>query len=103
MRHTSSLALALAASLMLAGGASAADIATPAAPAAATPQMIADHQMLVGNSYAHLRAKPTTHSAKLATLKKGTKVDVLEMVENGKWAHVKVNGKDGYISANLLK
>jgi uncharacterized protein YgiM (DUF1202 family) len=105
MRHTTPLALALAiaGSLMLAGGAAAADIAQPAAPAAATPRLIADHQMEIGNNYAHLRSKPTTHSTKLATLKKGTRVDVLEMVENGKWAHVRVNGKDGYISANLLK
>jgi uncharacterized protein YgiM (DUF1202 family) len=103
MRHTTSLALAIAASLMLAGGAWAADIAQPAVPGAATPSLIADHQMEVGNNYAHLRSKPSTHSAKLATLKKGTRVDVLEMVENGKWAHVRVNGKDGYISANLLK
>jgi uncharacterized protein YgiM (DUF1202 family) len=103
MRHISPLALALAASLTLAGGASAADIATPAAPSAATVRTIADQQMQVGNNYAHLRSKPTTHSDKLATLKKGTKVDVVEMVENGKWAHVKVNGKEGYISANLLK
>jgi uncharacterized protein YgiM (DUF1202 family) len=103
MRHTSPLTLAIAASLMLAGGASAADIARPAAPTVATVRTIADQQMQVGNNYAHLRSKPTTHSDKLATLKKGTKVDVIEMVENGKWAHVKVNGKDGYISANLLK
>jgi len=51
---------------------------------------------------AHLRAKPTTKSDKLATLKHGTKVDVIELVEHGKWAHVNVEGKTGFISANLL-
>jgi uncharacterized protein YgiM (DUF1202 family) len=103
MRHTSTLTLAIAASLMLVGAASAADIAAPAAPTVATVHTVADQQMEVTNGYAHLRSKPTTHSAKLATLKKGSKVDVIELVENGKWAHVRVNGKEGYISANLLK
>jgi len=62
-----------------------------------------NRQMQVAVKNAHLRAKPTTHSALLATLARGTKVDVSELVDNGKWAHVKVAGKTGYISANLLK
>jgi uncharacterized protein YgiM (DUF1202 family) len=66
-------------------------------------QTVADRQMEVAVKDAHLREKPTTHSAKLATLKRGTKVDVIELVDNNKWAHVKVAGKTGYISANLLK
>ena len=68
-----------------------------------TALVIAQRQMEVAINDTHLRAKPTTHSDRLATLKRGTKVDVIEMVEHGKWAHVKVLGKMGYISANLLR
>jgi uncharacterized protein YgiM (DUF1202 family) len=103
MRKTSLLAIAFATSALLAGGASAASFATPTMPQTFSVQSVADQQMEVGKTYAHLRVKPTTHSTKLATLKQGTKVDVIEMVGNGKWAHVKVGGKEGYISASLLK
>ena len=51
----------------------------------------------------HLRSHPTSSATKLATLKIGTKVDVVEMVNGGTWAHVKVDGKTGYIRADLLK
>jgi hypothetical protein len=33
----------------------------------------------------------------------GTTVDVVELVGNGAWAHVKVAGQTGYIRADLLK
>ncbi|HEX4571901.1 MAG TPA: SH3 domain-containing protein, partial [Dongiaceae bacterium] len=59
--------------------------------------------MMVSHSYAHLREKPTTKSTLLATLKHGTKVEVLDKVDDGKWTHVKVAGKEGYISTSLLK
>jgi uncharacterized protein YgiM (DUF1202 family) len=67
---------------------------------------VAAVQMTVSHSYAHLREKPTSHSALVATLKLGTRVDVLETVpgvEHGKWAHVKVGTQEGYIAVNLLK
>lgn len=38
---------------------------------------------------------------KLAPIR--TYVDVVGLVDHGKWAHVRVAGKTGYISANLLK
>ena len=84
-------------------GASAAVFSLPVPAMPSAFQTIADHQMQVAVKDAHLRAKPTTHSTRLATLARGTKVDVTELVDNGKWAHVKVAGKTGYISANLLK
>ena len=67
---------------------------------------VAAMQMTVIHSYAHLREKPSSHSPLVATLKQGTKVDVLEKVaglEHGKWAHVKVGSQEGYIALNLLK
>jgi uncharacterized protein YgiM (DUF1202 family) len=88
-----------------AGTASAGIIAAPALPAGAGYLNVAatTTTMIVSHSYAHLREKPTTKSALLATLKHGTKVEVLEKVDNGKWSHVKVAGKEGYISTSLLK
>jgi uncharacterized protein YgiM (DUF1202 family) len=83
--------------------ASAAMFAPPVPALSSAFQGVADHQMTVAVNNTHLRAKPTTHSTKLATLKRGTKVDVTELVDHGKWAHVKVAGKTGFISANLLK
>ena len=75
-------------------------------PAPAMPsafKAIADRQMVEAVNNVRLHFKPTTQSTQLATLKSGTKVDVLELVDHGKWAHVKVVGKTGYISANLLQ
>jgi uncharacterized protein YgiM (DUF1202 family) len=92
--------------LLLAGAANAASAGTfrlPVPDMPATYQTIADRQMEVAVNNTHLRSKPSTQSTKLATLKAGTKVDVIEMVDNGQWAHVKVEGKTGYIRADLLK
>jgi uncharacterized protein YgiM (DUF1202 family) len=83
--------------------ASAATFPLPIPDVGSLYQTVADRQMLVAVNDTHLRSKPTTQSTKLATLKIGTKVDVIEMVGNGQWAHVKVEGKTGYIRADLLK
>ncbi len=103
MRFPNFLAIASLCLVAAATSASAAMLTPPVPAMPATFQTIADRQMQVAVKDAHLRAKPTTHSTRLATLARGTKVDVTELVDNGKWAHVKVAGKTGYISANLLK
>jgi uncharacterized protein YgiM (DUF1202 family) len=95
-------ALALSA-LLVSGSTSAAMISPSGVPANPMLVTVAATQMMVSSSYAHLREKPTTHSKMLGTLDHGTKVDVVEKVAGGKWVHVKANGMDGYISANLLK
>ena len=96
-----------AASLLLAlsaGSASAGMITAPALPTdSGYLTVAATATMTVSHSYAHLREKPTSKSALLATLKHGTKVEVLEKVDKGKWAHVKVGDKEGYIATSLLK
>jgi uncharacterized protein YgiM (DUF1202 family) len=101
----SSLAAAAVLLALSAGTATAGIIAAPALPASGGYLSVAatTTTMTVSHSYAHLREKPTTKSALLATLKHGTKVEVLEKVDNGKWSHVKVAGKEGYISTSLLK
>ena len=103
VRH--SLAIASLLLALSAGTASAGIITVPALPAGSSYLTITATatQMTVSHSYAHLREKPTTKSALLATLKHGTKVEVLDKVDDGKWTHVKVAGKEGYISTSLLK
>src|SRR5215470_19335396 len=89
-----------------AGAVSAGVMTMPTPPVESGYLSVAAMQMTVTHSYAHLREKPTSHSALVATLKQGTKVDVLEKVagiEHGKWAHVEVGGQQGYIALNLLK
>ncbi|HYV88244.1 MAG TPA: SH3 domain-containing protein [Candidatus Polarisedimenticolia bacterium] len=66
-------------------------------------EMVADKQMQTAANDVHLRSKPTTSSTRLATLKIGTSVDVLKMVDNNTWAKVKYGTKTGYIRADLLK
>jgi len=63
----------------------------------------ADVTMVVSHGYAHVRKDPNTKSQILATLKKGTKIDVIEKVPGGKWAHVKTDKFDGYVALSLLK
>jgi uncharacterized protein YgiM (DUF1202 family) len=93
---------ACAVTLVSAGSAGAGPLVVPPLVTGSYAEPAADLLMSVRTSYAHLRAQPTTKSDKLATLKHGTKVDVIALVDHGKWAHVHVGGKTGYISANLL-
>ena len=105
MRKAFSSTIALLIALS-ASAASAGVMTVPMPAVESTYLSVAAMQMTVTHSYAHLREKPTSHSALVATLKQGTKVDVLEKVtgtEHGKWAHVEVGGQQGYIALNLLK
>jgi uncharacterized protein YgiM (DUF1202 family) len=103
MKKIVSLTLAATAAMMLGGAAQAASPQTPAPAAAALSVRTADTAMVVSHTTAHLRKGPNTKSAILATLKKGTKVDVIEKVAGGKWAHVKADKLEGYIAVSLLK
>ncbi|HEX9449645.1 MAG TPA: SH3 domain-containing protein [Dongiaceae bacterium] len=108
MRHLSAgLVASLATAALFASAvpqnASALSISAPQVAPASAAITVADMQAVVSHAYAHLREKPSTNSKILAKLNKGTKVDVIEKVEGGKWAHVKVNNLEGYIATNLLK
>jgi uncharacterized protein YgiM (DUF1202 family) len=98
------VALALAAASSL-GAAYAASMTTPPAPAISAYRTVADIEMTVSNSsgYANLREKPTTASQILDKLPQGTKVVVIDKTASGKWVHVKVGDKQGYIETKLLK
>ena len=58
----------------------------------------------VGTTTANLnmRSSASTKGKILTTLKKGTKVDVVQKQSNG-WYKIKVNGKTGYVSGSYLK
>lgn len=104
MKKIVSLSAAALAAVLLTGTAQAASPQAPAQPA--TPSVsaaTADVMMVVSHGYAHLRKDPNTKSQVLATLKKGAKVDVIEKVAGGKWAHVKADKLEGYIALSLLK
>lgn len=105
-RSSTGFLVALVATVMLsnviAGNACALSISAPQV-SALQPINVADMQAVVVHSYAHLREKPNTSSKLLATLKKGTKLEVIEKVEGGKWAHVKTDKLEGYVATNLIK
>jgi len=104
MNKIVSISAAAIAALMLT---TAAEAASPQAPASAggMPAVVqtAEAAMVVSHATAHVRKDPNTKSPVLATLKKGTKVDVIEKSPDGKWAHVKSGKVDGYIALSLLK
>ena len=104
MKKIVSLSAAALTAVLLAGAAQAASPQTPARPAGTSVSATtADVMMVVSHGTAHLRKDPNTKSPILATLKKGTKVDVMEKVAGGKWAHVKADKLEGYVAVSLLK
>ena len=104
MKKIVSISVAAIAAVMLTTGAEAASPQAPASSGSA-PVVVqtADAAMVVSHATAHVRKDPNTKSPVLATLKKGTKVDVIEKTSDGKWAHVKSGKVDGYIALSLLK
>ena len=102
-RLAASMALALG--LLATGPVLASPFAIPAVPPVQTSIItVADGTMTVASSGdVNLRLEPSTRSQVLAKLPHGTKVTVLNMVDGGKWVHVSVNGKEGYIARYLLK
>lgn len=103
MKKIISLSAAALAAMLLTGTAQAASPQTPAPSTTTVSVQTADASMVVSHGYAHVRKDPNTKSQILATLKKGTKVDVLEKVAGGKWAHVKAGKTEGYVALSLLK
>jgi len=103
MRKVVSFSAMVLSAALFAGAADAASPQTAPSAIGATVVTTADVTMVVNHSYAHLRKEPNTKSDILATLKKGTKVDVIEKMAGGKWAHVKVDKIDGYVALSLLK
>lgn len=104
MKKVFSLSAAAVLAVLLTGAAQA---AAPQAPASTGSQVAsqpaADAAMVVSHSTARVRKDPNTKSPVLATLKKGTKLDVIGKSPDGKWAHVKTGKVEGYVALSLLK
>lgn len=103
MHKILSLSAAAIAAVLLTGAAEAASPQAAAIDSAPTSIQAADVTMVVSHGYAHVRKAPNTKSQILATLKKGAKVEVIEKMPGGKWAHVKTGKIDGYVALSLLK
>jgi uncharacterized protein YgiM (DUF1202 family) len=104
MKKMISLSAAALLAVLLTGAAQAASPQVPAATGSpALSHQAADVAMVVSHSTAHVRKDPNTKSPVLATLKKGTKVDVIAKSADGKWAHVKTGKVEGYVALSLLK
>lgn len=98
--------LATAAAIgVLTAAAQASPLPVPTPPGSSALVTIADMTMTVSNheGYANLRQQPTSHSQLIEKLDAGTKVTILGKAAGGKWYHVKVGDKEGYIARNLLK
>jgi uncharacterized protein YgiM (DUF1202 family) len=102
MRRT--LLGAVAAVAMLVTGAALAAEVSQTAPATAGRTELAQasqqSQARVRVKSAVLRARPDAKSRKLGSLRRGTRLQVLESA--GDWTHVRVRGHDGYVLNSLL-
>jgi SH3-like domain-containing protein len=96
------LGIVAAAALLVTGGAFAADL-SQATPTAGTQLAQARSQASgarVRVKAAVLRARPDAKSHKVASLRRGTRLQVLESA--GDWTHVRVGKSDGYVMSSLL-
>jgi hypothetical protein len=93
------LGIVAAAALMLTGTAFAAD----ASQAAFTGEQLAQAQhqnARVRVKSARLRAQPDPKSHRIDSLRRGTRVQVLD--SSGDWTHVRIGKHDGYVQSSLL-
>jgi uncharacterized protein YgiM (DUF1202 family) len=95
----------IAIAMLASGTAAASPLSVPILPSSQRIIAVADTEMTVrsGGGDVNLRLEPSTRSEVLDKLPRGTKVTVLNMVDGGKWVHVKVGDKEGYIARYLLK
>lgn len=93
---------AVVAAVAFASVASAAPVLSSAqVPGASVLQLAqAGGQATVRVKSAILRAEPSTRSKKLASLRRGTKVQVLE--DRGDWIRVRAGSQEGFVSSSLL-
>ena len=73
----------------------------PSAPAASAPPTRVSTTVRYTTSSVNLRASANTQSTKLATLARGTKVNLILCGNN--WCRVTWQGRTGYVAQNLLR
>ena len=96
---------AVAAVAMLVTGAAFAAETMQTAPATSGRTELAQAGQQMSNARvrvksAVLRARPDSKSRKLASLRRGTRLQVVEA--SGEWSHVRVRNQDGYVLTSLL-
>lgn len=104
MRRTLLGAVA-AVALLVTGAAFAAEVSTTAPATGSRTELAQAGQQSMQNARvrvksAVLRARPDAKSRKLGSLRRGTRLQVLE--SSGEWAHVRVRSQDGYVLSSLL-
>jgi len=99
--------LVAAAALLVTGAAYAAEVSQPAPATGGRTELAQAGQpnMSMQNARvrvkaAVLRSRPDAKSRKMGSLRRGTRLTVLE--NSGDWAHVRVRNQDGYVLSSLL-
>lgn len=103
MRQYVIAAVAAVAAIGLASGVNGAPmIALTGVPSASHVQLAqaTSSQATVSVKSAILRSAPNIKSKKLASLQRGTKLQVLD--QSGEWTHVRAGTREGYVSSSLL-
>jgi hypothetical protein len=89
--------------MLLAGSTYAADLSQAAQSSSGRTELAQASQgspARVRVKSAVLRARPDAKSHKIESLRRGTRLQVVESA--GDWTHVRVGGRDGYVLSNLL-
>jgi len=73
----------------------------PNTPTYSSTDQTALRYMIVDSDNGNIRAQPTTDSALLVTLPRGSRVALLGSTASG-WSHIQGNGVDGYIDSTKL-
>jgi hypothetical protein len=92
-----------AAAMLVTGAAFAAEVSQTAPVAGGRTELAQASQQSnarVRVKSAVLRTSPDAKSRKLGSLRRGTRIQVLDA--SGEWSHVRVRNQDGYILTSLL-
>ena len=99
------IGLVAAAALLVTGAAYAAEVSQSTPSASGRTELAQAGQQNMQNARvrvksAVLRSRPDAKSHKMGSLRRGTRLQVLE--NSGDWTHVRVRGQDGYVLSSLL-
>jgi 2',3'-cyclic-nucleotide 2'-phosphodiesterase/3'-nucleotidase len=97
------IVLALSAAMVLAACSQDQAAPPPAAapaPVAAAPAPATQTATVTATTLS-LRASASTRARRVATLRRGTEVQVMDV--NGNWAHVMAGSSEGYVQKNYLR
>jgi uncharacterized protein YgiM (DUF1202 family) len=93
----------LAVAIAAAGGARAENPAAPSGNVGTNVGNSMDQPMVVATDNGNVREQPNAQAKLLTTVPRGQKVTMIGTANGGAWAHVLVNGLDGYIDLVQLE